>query len=241
MGALWGRSPSAMWARLYLLEDSTESWGRSLSRNLHVCKYLALIHPVDYSDSMSIQIIGAISMVMLTIGAAHGLGQHSSSLDPHQAHLAVMYGWINIAFALIAIGLGKIAIIVFILHIQGYYEPWRSAFLWFMGASTLGINIVTVILIFTQCLPVQVIWETNIRGSCGRRELVKNFGIFQTCEFSTCMSLTPMLTLDLGLSAWSAFCDLALALYPAFLFWNIQTFSLWRKIGISVLFGLGVG
>lgn len=23
----------------------------------------------------------------------------------------------------------------------------------------------------------------HIRGSCGRRELVKNFGIFQTCKF----------------------------------------------------------
>lgn len=49
-----------------------------------------------------------------------------------------------------------------------------------------------------------------------------------------------MLTSDLGLSAWSAFCDLSLALYPAFLFWNVQVFSLWRKLGISVLFGLGV-
>lgn len=93
-----------------------------------------------------------------------------------------MYGWINLALALIAIGLGKIAIIAFILHIQGYYEKRRSAVLWFLGASTLGINIITVVLIFTQCLPIQAIWDTNVRGRCQRRKLVKNFGIFQTCE-----------------------------------------------------------
>lgn len=139
-----------------------------------------------------------MSMVMLTIGAAYGLGQHFSNLDAQQAYLAVMYGWINLALALVAIGLGKIAIIVFILQIQGYYEPRRSAFLWFMGASTLGINVITVILIFTQCLPIQAIWNTNIRGSCQRRDLVKNFGIFQTCTFSGYLTPAPMLTLDLG-------------------------------------------
>lgn len=83
---------------------------------------------------------------MLTIGAigaAHGLGQHFSYLEAQQAYIAVMYGWINLALALVAIGRGKIAIIVFILHIQGYYEPRRSAFLWFMGASTLEILIFT--------------------------------------------------------------------------------------------------
>lgn len=223
-----------------MLENSTKSPGRSPSRNLHVCKYLALIHRLRYTNGLFIQIFGALSMVMLTIGTAHGLGQHFSNLEAQQAHLAVMYGWINLALALVAIGLGKIAIIVFILHIQGYYDPRRSAFLWFMGASTLGINVMTVILIFTQCLTVQAIWDTSIRGSCGRRELVKNFGIFQTCKFPVHVALGCILRLDLGRLAWSAFCDLALALYPAFLFWHIQVFSLWRKIGISVLFGLGV-
>lgn len=176
-----------------MLQDSSKSWGGSLSRNLHVCKHLALVHPVR-SDIL-IQIIGAMSMVVLTIGAVHGLGQHSSGLQAQQVHLAVMYAWINIALALVAIGLGKIAIIVFILTIQGYYELKRSAFLWFMGASTLGINVITVILIFTQCLPVQAIWNTDVRGSCGRRELVKNFGIFQTCRFPVNTVSDPRLTL----------------------------------------------
>lgn len=182
MGILWDCFPFAKRTRLYLLENSTKIWVGSLSRNLHFCKQLVLIQPVGSFNDMVIKIIGVMSMVMLTIGAAHGLGRHFSALDTQQAHLAAMYGWINLALALVAIGLGKIAIIAFILHIQGYYEPRISAFLWFMGASTLGINIITVILIFTQCLPTQAIWDTNARGHCQRRKLVKNFGIFQTSE-----------------------------------------------------------
>lgn len=177
---------------------------------------------------------------MLTIGAEYGLGQHASNLQAEQVALAAMYAWINIALALVAIGLGKIAIIVFILTIQGYYEPKRSAVLWFLGASTLGINIVTMILIFTQCLPVQAIWDITVRGKCGRRDLLMIFGIFQTCQFPFVTVLDSILILNWEGSAWSAFCDLALALYPAFLFWNMLAFPVWKKIGISVLFGLGI-
>lgn len=182
MGTLWDCFASPKRTRLYLLENSTKIWVGSLSRNLHFCKQLVPIQPVGSSNDMVIKIIGVMSMVMLTIGAAHGLGRHFSTLDVQQAHLAAMYGWINLALALVAIGLGKIAIIAFIVQIQGYNEPWRSAFLWFIGASTLGINIITVILIFTQCVPAQAIWDTTLRGLCQRRRLVKNFGIFQTSE-----------------------------------------------------------
>lgn len=122
-------------------------------------------------------------MVTLTLGAIHGLGQHASNLDPRQGQLAVKNGWISLALGLIAIGVGKMAITAFILHVRGYYEPRSSACLWILGGSTLVVNIIEVIFFFTQCWPIQKLWDPGVQGTCPMRVLVTKFGIFQTCQY----------------------------------------------------------
>lgn len=123
-------------------------------------------------------------MVVLTLGTVQGLGQRMSNLAPRQAYLAIMYGWINLALALIAIGLGKIAVVIFIIRIQGYsvYDPWRSVFLWFLAGTTMVVNIIEVVLFFTQCWPIQKLFDISRKGVCPGTIIVVRFGIFQTCR-----------------------------------------------------------
>lgn len=180
-------------------------------------------------------------MVMLTLGTAQGLGQHTSNLTPRQAYLAIMYGWVNLALALIAIGLGKIAVVAFVVSIQGYsvYDPWRSVFFWFLVGTTMVVNTIEVVLFFTQCRPIQKLFDVSRQQDvCPGSSIVEKFGIFQTCWSLLNLALS-LLTCD-GWLAWSAFCDLTLALYPAVLFWNVHTLSRLKRLGISLLFGLGV-
>ncbi|OJI99310.1 hypothetical protein ASPVEDRAFT_187353 [Aspergillus versicolor CBS 583.65] len=180
-------------------------------------------HRADLYLAITTFAIGVASMVMLTLGTAQGLGQHMSNLAPRQAYLAIMYGWINLALALIAIGLGKIAVVGFIISIQGYsvYDPWRSVFLWFLVGTTMVVNTIEVVLFFTQCRPIQKLFDVSQQVDvCPGTIIVEKFGIFQT--------------------SWSGFCDFTLALYPAVLFWNVHALSRLKRLGISLLFGLGV-
>ncbi|KAJ5647492.1 hypothetical protein N7490_003864 [Penicillium lividum] len=67
-------------------------------------------------------------MVMLTLAAAHGIGISSSFLTPEQIRNAILFGWVNQMLAVIAIGLGKVVIVLFILQLHGYNTPTRTCF-----------------------------------------------------------------------------------------------------------------
>ena len=41
-------------------------------------------------------------------------------------------------------------------------------------------------------------------------------------------------------AAWSAFCDIALSVYPLYIFGGVQAFSITTKIGLCVLMGFGI-
>lgn len=125
-------------------------------------------------------------MLTLTLGAINGLGQHTSDLDPRQGRgqFAIENGWITLALGLVAIGVGKIAITAFILRLRGFHEPWSAACLWTIGSSSLVVNIIEVVLFFTQCRPNQKLWDPGgVQGTCPLRVLVTQFGIFQTGQY----------------------------------------------------------
>lgn len=137
-------------------------------------------------------------MVILTLGTVQGLGQHTSNLAPRQAYLAMGYAWINLALALIAIGLGKIAVVAFIISIQGYsvYDPWRSVVLWLLAGTTMVVNTIEVVLFFTQCWPIQKLFDISRQASvCPGTVIVEKFGIFQTCRCLPRFAFS-LLTLD---------------------------------------------
>ena len=123
-------------------------------------------------------------MVILTIGAAHGLGIHLYLLTSAGIQGAILFGWISQVLALVAIGLGKVTIVAFILRIEGLHTMVRTTFLLFIAGSNLIVNCIAALLAMLQCSPIEKLWNGNIVGDCSMRERAQIFGFIQGCKFS---------------------------------------------------------
>lgn len=184
------------------------------------------------------QILGVGSMSMLTVAAAYGLGITMALLSDKERESALMYGWINQFIALFAIGVGKLAIVSFLTRVQGYQTRLRAIALWTLAASNLLVNIITAILIIVQCSPVERLWDAQVPGQCPGRTRIQIFGFFQGKSApETC---THNVDGSNSISAYSAFVDFALALYPILIFSRVQAFSIPTRIGLCVLMGCGL-
>lgn len=184
-----------------------------------------------------VQVIACVAQGFLTLAVIKGLGHHIETLKMSQVSSALKWSWIYQTMAVFCIGLGKIAIIAFLLHIHGPNAKKRPWFLWFIGASTIIVNGVVIGLIWAQCNPVPKLWNEELKGNCNGRKLNQNFAYFQGSTYNQFWML--LTNADLWYSGWSAFCDLALTLYPITVFWHLQM-RRHVKVGLCVLMGFGV-
>lgn len=129
-------------------------------------------------------------MVFLVVGTLNGLGVHQSYLTSNERQLSILCGWVNQMLILVAIGLTKIAIVIFLLRIQGYFEIKSFAFLWFLAGSNFVINCITFPFILTQCSPVQKLWNEGLRGTCEGRKRTQIMGYYQGCKYTTFLACT---------------------------------------------------
>lgn len=120
---------------------------------------------------------------MITAGAAHGLGMSQIYLTLEQQHYALLYGWLSQFLALIAIGMGKLAIVAFLEQIQGGISRYRTFTLWFLAGSNLIVNVIAAVLAMVECNPVQKLWDEDIPGDCRGRKRIQIFGYVQGCKY----------------------------------------------------------
>ncbi|KAI9730960.1 MAG: hypothetical protein M1818_008035 [Claussenomyces sp. TS43310] len=168
-------------------------------------------------------VLALIATVFLTISVEFGLGRHLTDLvasDPELIPKNQFYQWMFTTFAIVAIALGKIAIIVFILQIEGSSVKGRRKYiLYIFAVSNIIINIIILPIIWCQCSPTAKVWNNSLPGNCAGRKRNELYGYFQ--------------------GSYGAALDLALALYPIFIFWNLQL-RLHIKVGLMALFGFGI-
>ncbi|KOC08623.1 hypothetical protein AFLA70_391g000860 [Aspergillus flavus AF70] len=145
---------------------------------------------------------GIASMVMATVGAAYGLGTPSATLTNNNDKDALLFGWINQFLALIAIGLGKVALVAFIDHLQKHEAKAKRAFLWFIAGSNFIVNMIAAILVFVQCSPAKKLWDERIPGRCPGRKRVQTFGYIQGLQaFSLPTKIGLSVLMGLGVVA----------------------------------------
>lgn len=118
-------------------------------------------------------------MTMLSLAAAHGLGVPIAILSRYERNTALLFGWINQYIALIAIGLAKFAIVIFLSRIHGHQTRKRTIMLWFLAVSNMTVNIIAMILALVQCSPVTRLWNDDQPGECPGRKRVQIFGYVQ--------------------------------------------------------------
>ena len=163
-----------------------------------------------------------LSQAMLTASCYYGVGNHVSVVAP-LGTVAVAMKWSIISSAVVLFGIGtsKVAIIAFLLTLQGYTHLRLKYFLYFLAVTNLAFNTALPLVIIFQCNPPAGEWDSEVmkRAKCRPSSINETFG-----EFA---------------SGWNALTDLLLAGYPTFLLWNVQM-KRKIKIGVSCLMGGGV-
>ena len=82
---------------------------------------------------------GVFNDISLTVAAASGMGNHEYTLSDTDFSNAMHGVWVGNAATLISISFGRIAVIAFLLTIQGTQKS-KSHLLYFLCASTLGVD-----------------------------------------------------------------------------------------------------
>ncbi|EFE36146.1 uncharacterized protein ARB_05084 [Trichophyton benhamiae CBS 112371] len=162
---------------------------------------------------------GIGNSIFLTISTHWGLGTHMAKLSEEGIMHSVKWVYLCEFFSIMSPGIGRIAYASLLL---GLLPPikWRSRMLWSLIWIQFIVDIATVIISFSQCRPISKFWNNSIPGSCWPPKVQQNTGYFQ------------------GAAVCSAV-DLALAAFPASMFWNLN--MEWKKkVSLSCLMGLGV-
>ncbi|KAL8727833.1 MAG: hypothetical protein Q9181_005565 [Wetmoreana brouardii] len=175
----------------------------------------------DYWWALVTLIASLVAQIMLTVAVLSGLGNHFGLLYGPQLVKALQWSWMGQIVAIQAIGFGKIAVIAFLLRIQERNTKLKKLawFLYFIGISNVIINIDQMILILLQCSPSRKLWNPAIPGTCYHIHRTNHVGYFQ--------------------GSWAAASDLALAVYPILVFWNLKI-SKRVKIGLCLLMAGGL-
>jgi len=98
------------------------------------------------------------------LAAYQGFGQHTSNLTFAQNVNATKLLTIALAFLVLCVLFSKVAVADFLLKIV--LEKWHRYILWFCMASISVLSVVTIIGLFAQCHPVEMVWDSSIKGTC---------------------------------------------------------------------------
>ncbi|KAL4740281.1 hypothetical protein BDV11DRAFT_204471 [Aspergillus similis] len=171
---------------------------------------------------VAIALVNAIICSALTqIAVSHGLGKHEADiLDASDRINAAKYTTIAPNFSVLSSVTGKISVVIFLLRLLTLSaKPWQRWFLHSLTLASVLWNIIGVIAIIGYCRPARKIWLPETEGSC--------------------MSPKFQLVAGISQSAFNAFADWALALFPVVLLRKVQL-PLLKKVGVIAVLGAGI-
>src|ERR1700754_3957670 len=122
------------------------------------------------------QLISIAIAIQWTYFVSIGGAQHVAYLDEKQIIAGNRLNWISQAFCILGLMTSKIAVACLIKRLQAPCR-WRTIVLWVMMATMSVYDIVEIILIFTNCRPVQLLWEgpqSKTPGTCNNPEIFLN-------------------------------------------------------------------
>ncbi|KAI9710564.1 MAG: hypothetical protein M1820_002700 [Bogoriella megaspora] len=160
-------------------------------------------------------VLALVAQIFLTLSTTYGIANHIDAIRKEDAATGGEFEWIFNILTIFSSIFGKFAIVALLLRIQGPTHRYQRMFLLCIVGSAFAINSIQTVLIFSQCQPIQGLWDHSIEADC---HLLKPFlytGTFQ--------------------GSYSAFTDFVLAIYPIYFFWNLQ--MTWKmKLGLISLF-----
>ncbi|KAL2826162.1 hypothetical protein BJY01DRAFT_229887 [Aspergillus pseudoustus] len=142
-------------------------------------------------------IVQGVASALCTVSASYGLGTSVQKLDYHQIVNALKYAMISMPFGVVAPLLGRISFILFLLSSVITVHNFRRKLLWALIVLQTVINIIPCILQFTQCDPVEALWDPlQLVTQCQSAMVVLRFGYFQ----GAFNALTDLILIMIGLA-----------------------------------------
>lgn len=162
-----------------------------------------------------------VCSALAQVGVYYGLGRHINEIhNPDWRMKAFKYTVIAPNFSVVSTTSGKISVTVFLLRLMGQAATApRRWFLYILMVLCVLWNILAIIAIIGFCRPAARIWNPKVPGKC--------------------FSLRFQLIAGTSQAAFNAFNDLALAVFPAFIFWRVHLPTK-MKVAIVAVMGAGV-
>ncbi|KAJ5163949.1 uncharacterized protein N7500_005779 [Penicillium coprophilum] len=162
-----------------------------------------------------------ICSALVQVAVSYGLGRHLNDIsNPDQQVQAIKYTVIAPNFSVISTTTGKISVTIFLLRLMGQSASApRRWFLYILMVVSIAWNVLAIVAIIGFCRPSERIWNQKVEGSC--------------------FSLNFQLVAGISQAAFNAFNDLALALFPAYIFWRVQL-AFKMKFAIISVMGAGI-
>ena len=162
-----------------------------------------------------------LAQVMQTIAAAYGIGNHQDLLTHNDIVQGNKWNWLGRIVGIFAATLGKNVVVALLLRIQGSTHRRKAWILHFVWASNAALCIVIVAVLCERCKPIEYWWDKSLDGTCD----------------AIPSSVTQVMGTTQG--AWMAASDCVLAVYPVFIFWDLNL-SWQRKTGLCLLMSGGL-
>lgn len=163
------------------------------------------------------QLCGYLAVAFATVAVLNGNGRHMDVLTLEEKSGAILWTTVGFVPGLLSFGLPKLAVVSLLTRLL---NPSRlhKIFLWWLVLWCLASVIVTGILLLVRCTPANSLWDFSVPGTCFDVQYLINFGLYA--------------------GAFSAFVDVYLAIYPAFILFNLQL-SLKKKLALTAALGIG--
>ncbi|PQE07102.1 integral membrane protein [Rutstroemia sp. NJR-2017a BVV2] len=200
---------------------------------------LRLIRSTWWDDWLILAAVASTTAmsVIWTIYANGGGCRHAASLTPTQRVNAGRLNWISQPLCVSGLTTCKISVACLILRLQSP-TPWRTRLLVVLCTIMVLTNITVVVIMFTQCTPVRLLWdpESAPNGHCIPSNISSTMSQSASSECLIFIDTKDYSDRSLG---YMAFIDLALAALPVHMIWKLQIKKS-KKIAIGVLLSTGV-
>ncbi|PYH87324.1 hypothetical protein BO71DRAFT_489662, partial [Aspergillus ellipticus CBS 707.79] len=158
------------------------------------------------------------STVLLTLSVQNGFGSDLLTLPTKNVEHILKYIALEVPLVTISTGLARCSFVVYLLGILGGNKKYQIA-LWIAMLLQLAANIVSAVLPLSICRDDRILWNPEIKTTCGNVVAVVHFSYFS--------------------SSVNTATDLFLAVFPTIVFWNLNL-RLRIKISLILLMSLGL-
>ncbi|KAE8159855.1 hypothetical protein BDV40DRAFT_302867 [Aspergillus tamarii] len=175
----------------------------------------------------------------MTVSVRYGLGDHQNLLSAHNIVQTNLWSWMAQIVAILCLVISRIAVIAFLLSLQGRTSSIGRIVLYAVGAVQGIINVIEVALILKQCDPTEKLWNPAVVGTCDRVLICSQVGFLQgsMCMKNKLSTEFKPINYYLGIGAAA---DLFLAFYPVHIIGRLQQMKLSTKIGLCLIMSGGL-